>query len=328
MGAAPCCANANSGMTVRESMSELEQRRSQADRGVQKTRSILAKLRSALGEASNTAYQEQLQEQKPSVQQAEQLALASPELQQQLPHVNHNEELVHQIDTQLAEINSLRLEVEQLKQQQGSDRGQPDQLTQLQLENEQLASQLRSVPIQDDSDTTKQLQVENESLCRQLEVLSVAMEEAVTHRLDLKQQQFQSRQMQELLKCMVVQRDASLMLRFVFSWKLHSTIAAHEQGTKLLQLQIGRFSENMLHDDVTKQQEDENSSQLSVENLSQRSRTQEVLHENEQLKQKLQECSAALAASELQCSMLQSKVSGDDSEVPKELPTTASDSEK
>jgi len=325
---APCCANANSGMTVRESMSELEQRRSQADRGVQKTRSILAKLRSALGEASNTAYQEQLQEQKPSVQQAEQLALASPELQQQLPHVNHNEELVHQIDTQLAEINSLRLEVEQLKQQQGSDRGQPDQLTQLQLENEQLASQLRSVPIQDDSDTTKQLQVENESLCRQLEVLSVAMEEAVTHRLDLKQQQFQSRQMQELLKCMVVQRDASLMLRFVFSWKLHSTIAAHEQGTKLLQLQIGRFSENMLHDDVTKQQEDENSSQLSVENLSQRSRTQEVLHENEQLKQKLQECSAALAASELQCSMLQSKVSGDDSEVPKELPTTASDSEK
>merc|ERR1712086_1003619 len=230
MGAAPCCANANSGMTVRESMSELEQRRSQADRGVQKTRSILAKLRSALGEASNTAYQEQLQEQKPSVQQAEQLALASPELQQQLPHVNHNEELVHQIDTQLAEINSLRLEVEQLKQQQGSDRGQPDQLT--------------------------QLQVENESLCRQLEVLSVAMEEAVTHRLDLKQQQFQSRQMQELLKCMVVQRDASLMLRFVFSWKLHSTIAAHEQGTKLLQLQIGRFSENMLHDDVTNQQED------------------------------------------------------------------------
>merc|ERR1711865_1337207 len=321
-------ANANSGMTVRESMSELEQRRSQADRGVQKTRSILAKLRSALGEASNTAYQEQLQEQKPSVQQAEQLALASPELQQQLPHVNCNEELVHQIDTQLAEINSLRLEVEQLKQQQGSDRGQPDQLTQLQLENEQLASQLRSVPVQDDSDTTKQLQVENESLCRQLEVLSVAMEEAVTHRLDVKQQQFQSRQMQELLKCMVVQRDASLMLRFVFSWRLHSTIAAHEQGTKLLQLQIGRFSENMLHDDVTKQQEDENFSQLSVENLSQRSRTQEVLHENEQLKQKLQECSAALAASELQCSMLQSKVSGDDSEVPKELPTTASDSEK
>merc|ERR1711865_997263 len=278
-------ANANSGMTVRESMSELEQRRSQADRGVQKTRSILAKLRSALGEASNTAYQEQLQEQKPSVQQAEQLALASPELQQQLPHVNCNEELVHQIDTQLAEINSLRLEVEQLKQQQGSDRGQPDQLTQLQLENEQLASQLRSVPVQDDSDTTKQLQVENESLCRQLEVLSVAMEEAVTHRLDVKQQQFQSRQMQELLKCMVVQRDASLMLRFVFSWRLHSTIAAHEQGTKLLQLQIGRFSENKLHDDVTKQQE----------------------------------CSAALAASELQCSMLQSKVSGDDSEVPKEL---------
>ena len=210
---------------------------------------------------------------------------------------------MHQIDTQLAEINSLRLEVEQLKQQQGSDREQQDQLTQLQLENEQLASQLKSVPVQAESDTTKQLQVENASLCRQLEVLSVAMEEVVTHQLDLKQQQFQARQMQELLKCMVVQRDASLMLRFVFGWRLHSTIAAHEQGTKLLQLQIGRFSEN-----VTKQQEDENSSQPSVENLSQGSRTQEVLHENEQLKQKLQECSAALAASELQCSMLQSKV--------------------
>lgn len=276
-------------MTAPRSMtlSELEQRRSHAERGVDKTRSILAKLRSALAEPSNATCQESIHALQKPVHDGEELNVCSqlPELHPELHSQTDQNQLEQQVSKQQEEIRQLRLENEQLRSQQNTA-GEVSEQPQLGNEHGRAMKLIRD---------------ENENLNKQLCELSAV---AATVQLDVKQQQFQANQLQQLLKCLAIQRDVGLMLRFVYSWSKTAMIAAHEQGVKLLE--SDRSCEEV---------------QPAAEEAVARERLQLLQEENEHLTQQLNESSAALAASELQCSVLQSKVTelsgNDDSEVSK-----------